>query len=71
LLAEFSRIRTEVQSLFSSFSGSGALPCPSPVTVLGHSFSVCAETYADKLAGIGAAIVLTASLISAFIIFRR
>lgn len=71
LLGYFNGVKTSVSSMFGTLNGSGALPCPAPVVVLGRPITFCFTDYSAQLSKIGAMVVLVASLLAAFIIFRR
>lgn len=49
--------------------GGGGLYCPPPVAVLGGTFDICMDKYADKLSWIGSAIYAAFAIIALFIIF--
>ena len=72
LLAEWNGINAQVSQMFGTLgSGAADLPCPPPIYILGKPISVCVSSYSNSLSGIGAAVLLMASLAAAFIIFKR
>lgn len=72
LLAEFNRIRTEASSLISfNGGGSGALPCPPPVEILGFgNFSLCLTDHESQLSQIPLILLFIASFLGLAIILR-
>ena len=52
-----------------SLSGGGSLYCPPPVTVMGASFSLCLDKYANSLSWIGSAVYAACAIIALFIVF--
>lgn len=69
----WAQVSTQARAMWSGTLGSsgGSLPCPSPVIVLGKPFDICLARYEGQLSMVGAAVMLIAALLSAFIIFRR
>ena len=71
LTAEWSLIKQQASGMFSGAStGSGALPCPPPVTFLGANFSLCLSDYSDQLAVIGLAFIAACYVVAAMVLLR-
>lgn len=70
LTAKFNEIKSAASAAFTSStaSGSGTLPCPAPVTVLGKPVSLCVSDYSNQLSVIGAIIVFAAGIIAIFLV---
>lgn len=71
--AAFANIKAQAQNVFNVTlgAGSGSLPCPPPVSILGKPFTICAKKYEDQLAVIGQFVLLVSSVIAVFIVLRR
>jgi hypothetical protein len=71
LTGEINKIKDSLSSLFGTLSeGGGSLPCPPPAIAFGKQISFCINQYSDSLWIISVAVLLIASVLSAFIIFR-
>lgn len=72
LLAKFNEVKTQAAALFTNVGGgTGSLPCPAPITIMGRPISFCMSQYEGQLSMIGAAVILLASILSAFIVLKR
>lgn len=70
LTAKFNEIKLAASAAFtaSTSSGSGTLPCPAPITVLGKPVSLCVSDYSNQLSVIGAIIVFAAGIIAILLV---
>lgn len=67
---KLAQIKGDLSAKFSATAsgGSGSLPCPPPITILGKSISVCVADYDADLSVIGAIIVFAASIIAVLLV---
>ena len=68
---ELNLIKTQASALLGKLStGSGSLPCPEAIEVLGSSFRLCSSTYQNQLSPIASAVLLIGALGAIVVIFR-
>jgi hypothetical protein len=72
LLAQFDTIKSEANSLVNfSEGGSGSLPCPPPVDIIGFgTFEICMTDYAEQLSIVKVVLLMVGSFLALSIVLR-